>query len=64
MSTKSILALIALACAFVALAPPADARHYRDGWRHYRHHYAWYRHGYRPAVSDYYHRSRQLVGTR
>jgi hypothetical protein len=44
----------------VAMTPAAVAH----GWyRHHRHHYGWH-HGYAPAVSDYYHHSRQLVGTR
>ena len=38
----------------------ADIQQVRWGW--HRHH-GWHR-GYARAVSDYYHRSRQLVGTR
>jgi len=63
---KSIFALFALAL-LVAAAAPAEARYYRDGWyarHHTRYHHRWHRYGYAPAVSDYYHRSRQLVGTR
>jgi len=53
-----------LALVTAAALSPAEARYYGHGWRHHHHHYGWYRHGYRPAVSDYYHHSRQLVGTR
>jgi hypothetical protein len=61
-----IVSRIALAAVLAsAVAVPALAQ----GWRHHHgrhHHYGWsgYGYGYAPAVSDFYHRSRMLVGTR
>jgi hypothetical protein len=63
MTTRSLmLALFALA--LFATASPVQARYYY-GWHghHYRFHHRWHG-GYARATSDYYHRSRQLVGTR
>jgi hypothetical protein len=61
MMLKSMFVLIALA--LLAASAPAQARYHGDGWRHHRHHHGWHR-GYARSASDYYHRSRQLVGTR
>jgi hypothetical protein len=63
-ASKIALAAAAVsALALVSVASPALAHGY--GWRTH-HHHGWHHrhHGYAPAVSDYYHRSRQLVGTR
>ena len=59
------IALVAILASVVAAPPLAHAayRGHHHGW-HSRHHYGWYRHGYAPAVSDYYHNSRMLAGTR
>ena len=63
-ATRVALILVALA----AVSTPALAR----GW-HYHHHHGWYGRGYggsynyggpHYSASDYYHNSRQLVGTR
>ncbi len=65
MMTRSILALLALV--LLAAASPVEARYYGDGYgvrHHYRHHHRWHGHWHARAVSDYYHHSRQLVGTR
>jgi Spy/CpxP family protein refolding chaperone len=59
------LALAAAVASGMALASmPSSALAHGYGWR--GHHHGWHhRHyGYAPAVSDYYHRSRMLVGTR
>jgi hypothetical protein len=63
MNGTSKIALVVLA--IVVTSSPALARHNWHSWRHgWHYHYGWYHHGYTPAVSDYYHHSRQLVGTR
>jgi hypothetical protein len=59
-----IVTRIALAAVLAsAIGAPALAQ----GWRHHygwHHHYGWSGYGYAPAVSDFYHHSRMLVGTR
>jgi hypothetical protein len=57
-TTKIVLAVLIA----VVSAAPAYAW-YGHGYYHHRY-YAHYRYGYAPAVSDYYHHSRDLVGTR
>jgi hypothetical protein len=54
-ATRIVLVLLGV----VAVATPAMARHW-----HYRHHGSYNYGGPHYAVSDYYHNSRQLVGTR
>jgi hypothetical protein len=58
----ALAAAVASGMALASVSAPALAHQY--GWR--GHHHGWHhRHyGYAPAVSDYYHHSRQLVGTR
>lgn len=63
---RILLAAAAVLAVTAVAVPPADAHGYK---RH--HHHGYYRHGYHHrygrgyyATSDYYHRSRQLVGTR
>jgi hypothetical protein len=66
MTTRSLM-LALLALVLFATSAPVQARYYGDGWHgsrhHYRHHHRWHG-GYARATSDYYHRTRQLVGTR
>ena len=64
-SKIALAAAVALAMALASASSPAQARSYvwrshHHGW-HHRHHR---HHGYARATSDYYHRSRMLVGTR
>ncbi len=56
MTTRIALVLLALATA----STPALARHYYHHWNGGNYNYG----GAHTAVSDYYHNSRQLVGTR
>jgi hypothetical protein len=58
MIRTSSVALVVLALA--GAASPALAQGWRHHGAHYRHHY----YGWYPTVSDYYHHSRMLVGTR
>ncbi|HEX4557184.1 MAG TPA: hypothetical protein VH249_24550 [Xanthobacteraceae bacterium] len=62
-SKIALAAAVASALALASVASPAQAHRY--GWRAHSHHGWHHRHyGYARATSDYYHRSRQLVGTR
>jgi hypothetical protein len=56
----ALAAVVASGMALASVSSPALAH----GWR--GHHHGWHhrRYGYAPAVSDYYHHSRMLVGTR
>ena len=56
MTTRIAVILVALAAA----STPALARHYYGHWHRGNYNYG----GPHTAVSDYYHNSRQLVGTR